>query len=128
MIAQAPREVVAALPLLKPSAFSFRRDRQPDLSREPDPMKVDNAQRWARLLACVAPHAGGTRYQAAHKKAVDQISTYLTGYAQSAAAELHSPDIAKHARVQGFLACANDLLNTIIHAAEDEAPSHRVAV
>lgn len=127
LVAQAPREMIAALPLVKASAFSLRRQRQPDLTREPDPMKVDNAQRWARLLACVAPHAAGSRYQAAHKKAIDQVSNYLTTYAESAAAELHSPDIAKHARVQGYLACANDLLNTIIHAAEDETLHHRAA-
>jgi hypothetical protein len=119
--------MIAALPLVKTSTFSLRRSRQPDLTREPDPMKVDNAQRWARLLACVAPHAAGSRYQAAHRKAIDQVSSYLTTYAESAAAELHSPDIAKHARVQGYLACANDLLNTIIHAAEDETLHHRAA-
>jgi hypothetical protein len=125
LLAQAPREITAALPLTKPAPFSMRRQRQPDLSREPDPMKFDNAQRWARLLAAVAPHVKGS---AAYKKAFDAVSVYLTTYAESAAAELRAPGIEKHARVQAYLAYANDLLNTIIHASEDEKLDHRVAV
>jgi hypothetical protein len=128
LVAQAPRQIAAALPLVKSSPFSLRRQRQPDLSREPDPMKFDNAERWALFLACVAPHTEGSGYQSAHKKAFDAVSSYLSAYAECAAAELRSPDIATHARVQAYLAYANELLNTIIRVSDDEKADQRAAV
>ena len=128
LLTQAPDEIASALPLMKPGAFALRRARQPDLSREPDPMKVDRAQRWAHFLAVVAPHAKGTGYDAPYCKAFEAVSSYLTAYAESAAAELRSPDIERHGRVQPYLTCANELLNTIINVSEDERYDHRAAV
>lgn len=128
LFAQAPREVAAALPLTKAGPFSMRRHRQPDLASDPDPMKLDRALRWTCLLTNTAPIAPKSALAAQHKKAFEAVSAYLSSYAESAAAELKSPDIEKHTRVQAYLKHADELLNTLIAATEDDDFQHRVAM
>ena len=128
LFAQAPREVAAALPLTKAGAFSMRRHRQPDLTHDPDPLKLDRALRWTCLLTNTASTAPKSALAQHHKKAFDAVSAYLSSYAESAAAELKTPDIDKHARVQAYLKHANELLNTLITASEDDDIQHRIAM
>lgn len=128
LFAQAPREVAAALPLTKVGPFSVRRQRQPDLTTDPDPMKLDRALRWTCLLANTASIAPKSPLGAQHKKAFEAVSQYLSSYAESAAAELKSPSIEKHARVQAYLKHADELLNTLIAASEEDDFQHRVAM
>jgi hypothetical protein len=124
---QAPREIAAALPLAKPGTFSIRRQRQPDLAHDPDPMKLDRALRWTYLLTNTAPTARQSALQAAHQKAFEAVSNYLRTYAECAAAELRSTDIEKHARVQAYLTHANELLNLLIGASEDDVAGEHAA-
>jgi hypothetical protein len=128
LFTQAPREVAAALPLTKVGTFSVRRQRQPDLTGDPDPMKLDRALRWTCLLANTASIAPKSALAVQHKKAFEAVSAYLSSYAESAAAELKSPDIEKHTRVQAYLKHADELLNTLIAASEDDDFQHRVAM
>lgn len=120
LFAQAPREVAAALPLAKAGAFSMRRQRQPDLTHDPDPMKLDRALRWTYLLTNTASIARNGVLQSAHQKAFEAVSSYLTTYAEGAAAELRTPDIEKHARVQAYLKHADELLSLVIGASDDD--------
>lgn len=117
---QAPREIAAALPLAKPGAFSLRRQRQPDLAHDPDPMKLDRALRWTYLLTNTAPTARHCSLQGAHQKAFDAVADYLHTYAESATAELRSTDLEKQARVQAYMKHADELLNLLIGAAEED--------
>jgi hypothetical protein len=126
LFAQAPREVAAALPLAKAGTFSIRRQRQPDLTHGPDPMKLDRALRWTYLLTNTAPVARNGVLHNAHQKAFDSVSSYLTTYAECAAAELRTPNIEKHARVQAYLKHADELLRLVI-GATDEDPVHEHA-
>jgi hypothetical protein len=127
LFTQAPREIAAALPLAKAGTFSIRRQRQPDLTHEPDPMKLDRALRWTYLLTNTAPVARTSTLQAAHQKAFETVSSYLTTYAECAAAELRSPGIEKHARVQAYLKHANELLHLLIGASEEDLANERAA-
>jgi hypothetical protein len=128
LFVQTPREVANALPLMKAGPFSMRRHRQPDLTHDPDPMKLDRALRWTCLLTNTASVAKKSALAASHKKAFEAVSAYLSSYAESAAAELKSPDIEKHARVQAYLKHANELLNTLIAASEDDDVQQRIAM
>ena len=127
LFAQAPREVAAALPLAKPGTFSMRRQRQPDLAHDPDPMRLDRALRWTCLLANTATVALNGPLQAAHAKAFEAASAYLTAYAQAAAAELRSTDIAKNTRIQAYLKHADELLTVLIGASDEDHTDHRAA-
>jgi hypothetical protein len=120
LFAQAPREVAAALPLAKAGTFSMRRQRQPDLAHDPDPMKLDRALRWTYLLTNTTPAARNGALNNAHRKALDAVSNYLSTYAECAAAELRTPDIEKHARVQAYLKHADELLRLVIGATDDD--------
>ena len=120
LFAQAPREIAAALPLAKVGTFSMRRQRQPDLANDPDPMRLDRALRWTYLLTNTAQVARASALQGAHQKAFETVSSYLTTYAECAAAELRSPGIEKHARVQAYLKHANELLHLLIGASDDD--------
>lgn len=125
LYAQAPREITAALPLAKVGTFSMRRQRQPDLSSDPDPMKLDRALRWTYLLTNTAPVARSCSLLGAHQKAFETVSNYLTTYAEYAAVELRSPGIEKHTRAQAYFKYANELLHLLIGASDDDEVADR---
>lgn len=127
LFAQAPREIAAALPLAKVGTFSMRRQRQPDLANDPDPMKLDRALRWTYLLTNTAPVARSSSLLGAHQKAFETVSGYLTTYAECAAVELRSPGIEKHTRALAYLKHANELLHLLIGASDDDVAGERAA-
>jgi hypothetical protein len=103
----------------------MRRQRQPDLANDPDPMRLDRALRWTYLLTNTAPVARASALQGAHQKAFEAVSSYLTTYAECAAVELRSPGIEKHARAQAYLKHANELLHLLIGASDDDHAHER---
>ena len=80
LIARSPREIIAALPVQRLGAFGGRGPRRPDLSREPDPAKMERALLWGRLLAGSTPYAGGGAFYSAHEDAFEDLKIRLSNW------------------------------------------------
>ncbi len=127
LIARAPKEITAALPVQRLGAFGGRGPRRPDLSREPDLTKVERAMTWGRLLAGATPYAGGGAFYAAHKDAFEEVSYYLRSYADSMVTELKTLEFEKRPRAQAFMGHVETLADTILGIEESELMRRRVA-
>jgi hypothetical protein len=127
LIARAPREITAALPVQKLGAFGGRGPRRPDLSREPDTAKVERALLWGRLLAGATPYAGGGAFYAAHKDAFEEVSYYLRHYADSMVTELRTFEFDKRPRAQAFMMQAERLSDTVLGVEETDLMRRRAA-
>ena len=127
LIVRAPREITAALPVQRLGAFGGRGPRRPDLSRDPDPVRVERALVWGRLLAGSTPYAGGGAFYAAHKDAFEEVSQYLRMYADSMMAELKSLEFEKRPRAQAFQMQAEALSGVILGLEEAEQIRRRAA-
>lgn len=127
LIARAPREITAALPVQKLGAFGGRGPRRPDLSREPDMTKVERALLWGRLLAGSTPYAGGGAFYAAHKDAFEEVSYYLRHYADSMVTELRTLEFDKRPRAQAYMAQAETLSDAILGVEETDLIRRRAA-
>lgn len=127
LIARAPREITAALPIQRLGAFGGRGPRRPDLSREPDTTRVERALLWGKLLAGATPYAGGGAFYAAHKDAFEEVSQYLRSYADSLVTELKTLDFEKRPRAQAYLAHAETLSDTVLGVEETDLIRRRAA-
>jgi hypothetical protein len=127
LIVRAPREITAALPVQRLGAFGGRGPRRPDLSRDPDPTRVERALVWGRLLAGSTPYAGGGAFYAAHKDAFEEVSQYLRMYADSMMGELKSLEFEKRPRAQAFQMHAEALSGVILGMEEAEQIRRRAA-
>jgi len=127
LIARAPREITAALPIQRLGAFGGRGPRRPDLAREPDTSRVERALLWGKLLAGATPYAGGGAFYAAHKDAFEEVSQYLRSYADSLVAELKTLDFEKRPRAQAYLAHAETLSDTVLGVEETDLIRRRAA-
>lgn len=126
-ITRAPREITAALPVQKLGAFAGRGPKRPDFSRDPDPVKVDRALVWGKLLAGSTPYAGGGNFHAAHKDAFEEVSNYLLSYTESIVVELRTLDADKRPRAQSFLMHTQSLSAAILGHEEAEKIRKRVS-
>ncbi|MBL9097092.1 MAG: hypothetical protein JNK07_09210 [Alphaproteobacteria bacterium] len=127
LIARAPREILAALPVQRLGAFGGRGPRRPDLSREPDFAKIERALQWGRLLAGATPYAGGGAFVASHKDAFDEVSQYLRSYAENMVSELRALDFDKRPRAEAYMQQAERLSDTILGVEETDLMRRRVA-
>jgi hypothetical protein len=127
LIARSPREITAALPVLRLGAFGGRGPRRPDLSRDPDMQKIEKALLWGRLLAGATPYAGGGAFYAAHKDAFEEVSHFLRSYAENMVSELRALDFDKRPRAQEFMQHAEMLSDTILGVEETDLMRRRVA-
>jgi hypothetical protein len=127
LIARSPREITAALPVLRLGAFGGRGPRRPDLSRDPDMQKIEKALLWGRLLAGATPYAGGGAFYAAHKDAFEEVSHFLRSYAENMVSELRALDFDKRPRAQEFMQHAETLSDTILGVEETDLMRRRVA-
>lgn len=127
LIARAPREILAALPVQRLGAFGGRGPRRPDLSREPDLAKIERALQWGRLLAGATPYAGGGAFVASHKDAFDEVSQYLRSYAENMVSELRALDFDKRPRAEAYMQQAERLSDTILGVEETDLMRRRVA-
>ena len=98
LVTRAPREITAALPVLKLGAFGGRGPKRPDLAKDPDAGKLDRALVWGKLLAGSTPYAGGGDFYQAHKDAFDEVSNFLLAYTESLVVELKTLDFEKRPR------------------------------
>lgn len=128
LAANAPTAIANALPMTRPSTFSMRRNREPDLAEAPDAFKVRRALEWTEFLAASAPYARGGGFQTTHADAFEAACDYVKAYAESAARELHTPDRAKHERLQAYLAHANEILEALLKAPDVEQYRYRAVV
>ena len=128
LVTRAPREITAALPVLKLGAFGGRGPKRPDLARDPDPGKLDRALVWGKLLAGSTPYAGGGDFYQAHKDAFDEVSNFLLAYTESLVVELKTLDFEKRPRAQTFLSHTESLSAAILGHEEAEQIRRRVAV
>jgi hypothetical protein len=127
LIARAPREITAALPVQKLGAFGGRGPRRPDLSREPDMPKIERALLWGKLLAGATPYAGGGAFYAAHKDAFEEVSYYLRHYADSMVAELRTLEFDKRPRAQSYMEQAERISDTVLGVEETDLMRRRAA-
>jgi len=127
LITRSPREITAALPVLKLGAFGGRGPRRPDLTKDPDQAKMERAMLWGTLLAGATPYAGGGDFHGAHKDAFEEVSNYLRMYTESIVVELKSLDYEKRPRAQSFLAHTEALSSAILGHEETELMRKRVA-
>jgi hypothetical protein len=128
LVTRAPREITAALPVLKLGAFGGRGPKRPDLARDPDPVKLDRALVWGKLLAGSTPYAGSGDFYQAHKDAFDEVSNFLLAYTESLVVELKTLDFEKRPRAQTFLSHTESLSAAILGHEEAEQIRRRVAV
>jgi hypothetical protein len=127
LIVRAPREITGALPIQKLGAFGGRGPRRPDLSREPDPTKVERALLWGRLLAGSTPYAGGGAFYSAHKDAFEEVSHYLRQYTDSLVTELRTLEYDKRPRAQNYMAHAEALSDAVLGVEETDLIRRRAA-
>lgn len=127
LIARAPREITAALPVQKMGAFGGRGPRRPDLARDPDNARVEKALMWGRLLAGSTPYAGGGAFYAAHKDAFEEVSNFLRSYTDSMVAELKTLDPDRRPRAQQFLQHAEAISDVILGVEETDLMRRRAA-
>jgi hypothetical protein len=127
LIARAPREITAALPVQRLGAFGGRGPKRPDLARDPDAARIDRALLWGKLLAGATPYAGGGDFHAAHRDAFEEVSNFLLSYTESIVAELKALDYDKRPRAQAFLSHAEALSSAILGHEETEHIRRRVA-
>ena len=127
LIARAPREIIAALPVQKLGAFGGRGPRRPDLSRDPDVSKVERALLWGKLLAGSTPYAGGGAFYSSHKTAFEEVSQYLRQYADSMVTEFRTLDFGKRPRAQSFMAHAEALSDAVLGVEETDVMRRRAA-
>jgi hypothetical protein len=127
LVVRAPREITAALPVQRLGAFGGRGPRRPDLSRDPDPVRVERALTWGRLLAGSTPYAGGGAFYAAHKDAFEEVSQFLRAYAESMMTELKTIEFDKRPRAQAYQAHAEALSDVILGLEETEQIRRRAA-
>lgn len=127
LIARAPREITAALPIQRLGAFGGRGPKRPDFARDPDAAKIDRAILWGKLLAGSTPYAGGGDFHAAHKDAFEEVSNYLLSYTESIVIELKTLDFDRRPRAQSFLSHTEALTSAILGHEETEHIRRRVA-
>ena len=127
LIARAPREITAALPVQRLGAFGGRGPKRPDLARDPDAARIDRALLWGKLLAGATPYAGGGDFHAAHRDAFEEVSNFLLSYTECIVAELKALDYDKRPRAQAFLSHAEALSSAILGHEETEHIRRRVA-
>lgn len=127
LIVRAPREITAALPVQRLGAFGGRGPRRPDLSRDPDPVRIEKALVWGRLLAGSTPYAGGGAFYAAHKDAFEEVSQYLRMYADSMMTEMKSLEFDRRPRAQAFQMQAEALSDVILGLEETDQIRRRAA-
>jgi hypothetical protein len=127
LIARAPREITAALPVQRMGAFGGRGPKRPDLARDPDNARVEKALLWGRLLAGSTPYAGGGAFYAAHKDAFEEVSNFLRSYTDSMVAELKTLDFDRRPRAQHFLQHAEAISDVILGVEETDLMRRRAA-
>jgi hypothetical protein len=127
LIARAPREITAALPVQRMGAFGGRGPRRPDLARDPDTARLEKALMWGRLLAGSTPYAGGGAFYAAHKDAFEEVSNFLRSYTDSMVAELKTLDHDRRPRAQQFLQHAESISDVILGVEETDLMRRRAA-
>lgn len=127
LIARAPREIIAALPVQKLGAFGGRGPRRPDLSRDPDASKVERALIWGKLLAGSTPYAGGGAFYSSHKTAFEEVSYYLRQYADTMVTEMRTLEFDRRPRAQSFMAHAEALSDAVLGVEETDLMRRRAA-
>jgi hypothetical protein len=127
LIARAPIEIVAVLPMHKLGAYAGYAPRRPDLARELDVRRLERALDWAKLLAGAARFATDGAFHAAHREAFDRVSLHLRQYADAMVGELRTIDEAHRARAEAFVAAAQALGDAVLGREETDLFRRRVA-
>ena len=126
LIARAPIEIVAVLPMQQLGAFAGQAPRRPDLARAPEPARVERALGWANLLAGAGRFATDGAFHAAHSDALERVSLHLRQYADAMVAELRTIDDAHRARAEAFVAAAQVLGDAVLGHEETDLFRRRV--
>jgi hypothetical protein len=127
LIARAPIEIVAVLPMQKLGAFAGHAPRRPDLSRAPELARLDRALSWAKLLSGAGRFATDGAFHEAHREAFERVSLHLRQYADAMVGELRTIDDAHRPRAEAFVAAAQALGDAILGPEETDLFRRRVA-
>jgi hypothetical protein len=127
LIARAPIDIIAVLPMQKLGAFAGHAPRRPDLMREPDAMRLERALAWAKLLAGAGRFATDGAFHSAHREALERVSLHLRQYADAMVGELRTVDDAHRARAEAFVAAAQALGDAVLGQEETDLFRRRAA-
>jgi len=119
MMQRAPREILAALPLLRTGAYAGG-PKMPDLSRPPDAERVQRAIAYARLIRGCRTLAASAAFGAALLAADEEVGTALTRYCEDLLQELRAAEAQRLAHAENFLAVAANLVAILFTAEESE--------
>jgi hypothetical protein len=108
---RAPVEIANALPMRKSGSFSSTR--VPDFSKTADPMKVERALRYARLISGCKLFAAAASFGASLKEAQDEAADYLLRYNDEVVKELRTIEGPHRAVAQQQLDLATQLTSLL---------------
>jgi hypothetical protein len=118
LIERARKEILAALPPAKPGAFG-RGSKPLDLSRPPDPLKVERALRFARMLAHCRAFSVAAAFSATLKQVVDGLSGELRAFSEDMPREVRSAAPEQRDRARQYFDTTLDICNLVL--GEEEA-------
>ncbi len=127
LIARAPTEIVAVLPMQRLGAFAGHAPRRPDLTRELDDTRVARALGWAKLLSGSGKFATDGAFHSAHREAFDRVALHLRQYADAMVGELRTIDDQHRRRAEAFAEAAEALSDAVLGPEETDLFRRRAA-
>lgn len=126
LIGRAQKEILAALP---PTRSGFGRSQKTlDVSRPPDPAKVERAVRFAQLLAYSRPASVAAAYSAKLKDVVDELSVQLRTFGEEMLREVRAATPESRERVRAHFDVILNLATLILGEEESDFLRRRARV
>ncbi|HSZ10825.1 MAG TPA: hypothetical protein VK759_01530, partial [Rhizomicrobium sp.] len=124
MMEKAPHEILGTLPMQKSGTYGAG-PREPDLSRSPDPEKVERAMRYAKLIVGCLNFASAASFAAAQKNATEEIERELQAFGDEIVKEIATPDLEIRSRAEQYLSVVADLYGIFFSGEEAEFMKRR---
>jgi hypothetical protein len=118
LMERAPKEIAGALPTQK--SGSYGKVRFPDFSRPVDPLKIERALKYARLISGSRPFAAAASFGATLKDAQDKVVENLRRYCDELVQELRTAEGPRREIVDSQYELAVQLTTLLISEKEAE--------
>ena len=127
LVERAPKEILAALPTVKMGGFG-KSPRPIDLTRPPDPQRVEKAMRYANLIVHSRPFAVAAAFSAKLNEVLDETVDALRTHSEDILREFRSPVPETRANLDAHLAVILALCALVLGEEETDLLRRRARV